>query len=66
MSEAICRDLLKNDEVFDQTLARIRRQGHGGLTDDQLRAIISAAEARGRLDELDEAVIQGKEVKCLG
>lgn len=63
MSADACQDLLKNDEVFDQTLARIRRQGHRGLTNTELRAIVSAAETRGRLDELDEAVIQGhKEV----
>ena len=64
MSADIFQDLLSHDEVFDQTLARIRSQGYGGLNDEQLRAIISSAEYRGRLDELDDAVIQGHKETC--
>lgn len=66
MSADIYREILTDDKVFSQTLARIRSQGHRGLTDTELQAIIAAAVIRGRLDELDEAAIQGKEVESLG
>lgn len=44
---------------FDRVLAYVQAHGHRGLGPPELRALVAAAQRRNRLDELDDAVIQG-------
>lgn len=43
---------------FDDALHYLRRHSHHGLSSDDLRALVAAAQRRNRLNDLDEAVLQ--------
>lgn len=54
---------LEKDVYFNDALARIRGTGLAGLRVVEVESLVRAAERRGRLDELDQAVARWLERK---
>lgn len=48
---------LRADKYFAQVLEHIRHHGHHQLTAEEARVIMAAADRRGKIDDLEEAII---------